>query len=84
MDEDLQYHIVIPGVPLISSNGFLQGHGTYISSDHGEEPLLVSDTIGTVDRVNRLVSVKPLKSRYLADVGDLVIGRILEVGKKLL
>ena len=48
---------------------------------------------GTVQRVNKLLSVKPLKSRYLSyfyhpdfsyepQIGDLVIGRITEVGPK--
>lgn len=35
-----------------------------------------------VERVNKLVSVRPLKSRYGGEVGDVVIGRILEIGNK--
>ena len=37
---------------------------------------------GVVERVNKLISVRPLKSRYSGDVGDVVIGRILEIGNK--
>ena len=37
---------------------------------------------GVVERVNKLISVRPLKSRYSGEVGDVVIGRILEIGNK--
>ena len=41
----------------------------------------MSSVSGTVQRVNKLISVKPVKSRYNPEVGDLVIGRITEVGQ---
>ena len=37
---------------------------------------------GSVERVNRLISVHPLYARYTPQVGDLVVGRINEVGSK--
>ena len=37
---------------------------------------------GATERVNKLVSVRALKSRYSAEIGDLVIGRIVELGTK--
>lgn len=37
---------------------------------------------GTVERVNKLISVKPFKTRYNGEVGDVVVGRISEVGQK--
>jgi exosome complex component RRP4 len=40
---------------------------------------LVSSVAGYVDRVNKLVSVKALRSRYTAEIGDVVVGRIIEV-----
>lgn len=40
----------------------------------------MSSVAGTVQRVNKLISVKPLQSRYVPEVGDLVIGRIVDVG----
>jgi exosome complex component RRP4 len=40
----------------------------------------VSAVAGTLERVNKLISVKALQSRYTPEVGDLVIGRIVEVG----
>ena len=71
--------IVYPGTPLIPSSGFMQGHGTFISFMHLAEPFLVANSLGQVERVNRLVSVKPIRSKYIPDVGDLVVGSIMEV-----
>ncbi len=40
---------------------------------------IVSSLAGTVVRTNRLLSVRPLRARYAPEVGDLVVGRIVEV-----
>lgn len=32
-----------------------------------------------MERVNKLLSVRPLKTRYTAEIGDIVVGRITEV-----
>jgi exosome complex component RRP4 len=53
------------------------GHGTYSLSSG-----LYASIAGVVERVNKLISVRPLKSRYGGEVGDVVIGRILEIGNK--
>jgi exosome complex component RRP4 len=53
---------------------FGSGHGTYISDDK-----VISSVTGKVERVNKLVSVRPLRARYTPEVGDLVVGRIAEV-----
>ena len=71
--------IVTPGTPLIPATGFMQGHGTFISSTELPRPFLVANSLGQVERVNRLVSVKPIRTKYIADVGDLVVGSIVEV-----
>ena len=55
----------------------LSGHGTFTQSSG-----LYASIAGVVERVNKLVSVRPLKSRYGGEVGDVVIGRILEIGNK--
>ena len=52
-----------------------RGHGTYVEDDQ-----VVSNVTGIIDRVNKLISVRGLGSRYSPEVGDLVIGRIVEVG----
>jgi exosome complex RNA-binding protein Rrp4 len=43
---------------------------------------LVASVAGKVVRVNKLISVKPLKSRFNGEVGDVVVGRILELAPK--
>lgn len=68
---------VCPGDVLNVESGFLRGHGTQLTSD-----LLTSTVAGFVTRVNKLVSVIPLKSRYMGEIGDVVVGRIQEVGEK--
>jgi exosome complex component RRP4 len=56
-----------------------------LDDDRNEEPheesRLVASTVGLVQRVNKLVSVIPLSERggYTGQVGDLVVGRIIEV-----
>lgn len=37
---------------------------------------------GVVERVNKLLTVRPFSSRYTPEVGDVVVGRILEVADK--
>ncbi|GAB1518448.1 Exosome complex component rrp4 [Rhizoctonia solani] len=56
-----------PGEPITSSQAFMRGHGTFV-----EDEQVIASVAGTVERVNKLVSVKPVKSRYTPEVGDLV------------
>jgi exosome complex component RRP4 len=39
----------------------------------------VATVCGVVERINKLVYVKPLKFRYAGDVGDVIVGRINEI-----
>ncbi|EXX73261.1 Rrp4p [Rhizophagus irregularis DAOM 197198w] len=55
------------------------GHGTYISPETNQR---LSSVAGVVDRVNKLISIRPLHTRYTGEIGDLVIGRITEVSQK--
>ncbi|WWD02744.1 hypothetical protein V865_000786 [Kwoniella europaea PYCC6329] len=68
-------NIVTPGEMITSSKEYMRGHGTYV-----EETNVISSVTGTIERVNKLISVKPVRSKYVPEVGDLVIGRIVEVG----
>ncbi|XP_048245546.1 exosome complex component RRP4-like [Haliotis cracherodii] len=67
-------NLVTPGDVITTDTGFMRGHGTYM-----EDEKLHSSVAGVVERVNKLICVKPLKTRYNGEVGDVVIGRILEV-----
>lgn len=35
-----------------------------------------------MQKVNKLICVRPLKSRYVGEIGDVVVGRVLEVQQK--
>ncbi|VDM43646.1 unnamed protein product [Toxocara canis] len=69
--------LVVPGAKVNSTLNFMRGHGTYLS---GEE--LIASVAGAVEQVNKLITVKPLKSRYNGEIGDVVVGRITEVQQK--
>ncbi|KAL2650698.1 hypothetical protein R1flu_018826 [Riccia fluitans] len=58
-------------------NGFLRGHGTQLVDGQ-----LLATVCGVVERVNKLVSVRPLRARYNPETGDVVVGRITEVAPK--
>ncbi|CAM9719248.1 unnamed protein product, partial [Heterosigma akashiwo] len=79
--------IVVPGETITAEPGFIRGHGTYMTDpdeDQDEEGQqnLVAAVAGVVERVNKLISVRPIKSRYIGEVGDLVVGRITAIGMK--
>lgn len=37
---------------------------------------------GILEKVNKLISIRPLKARYNGEIGDLIVGRITEVQQK--
>ena len=51
-----------------------RGSGTY-----EQNGAIYSSLVGYISKTNKLVSVKPIKSRYKAKVGDIVVGRVTEV-----
>lgn len=85
----------MPGEEIAQGGGYLRGHGTYVermdeaagaetgAEVDGDKPTrLVASVAGVVFRVNKLISVRPVLSRYGGDVGDVVVGRVVEVGNK--
>ncbi|GJN90231.1 hypothetical protein Rhopal_003230-T1 [Rhodotorula paludigena] len=77
-DPDAPAHRVTgPGEVIADASRWMRGHGTYVQDDK-----VLASVAGTVERVNRLVSVRPLRTKYRGEVGDLVVGRIVEVGPK--
>ncbi|KIK17190.1 hypothetical protein PISMIDRAFT_30756 [Pisolithus microcarpus 441] len=69
-----EYRLTCPGETITSAHDFMRGHGTYV-----DDELVIASVAGTVQRVNKLVTVRAARSRYNAEVGDLVVGRITEV-----
>ncbi len=63
-----------PGDCVTRETDVLRGHGTYNRAGQ-----LTATLSGTVERINKLVKVQPPKARYVGEVGDIVVGRILEV-----
>jgi len=69
--------LVVPGDVITSDSGFMRGHGTYMDDEN-----LTASVAGEVQRVDKLICVRPLKTRYYGEVGDVVVGRITEVQQK--
>lgn len=57
---------------------FIRGHGTYVD----DENTLRASVAGVLEKVNKLISIRPLKARYQGEIGDVIVGRITEVQQK--
>ncbi|KAI8051013.1 hypothetical protein BDF22DRAFT_694393 [Syncephalis plumigaleata] len=68
---------VTPAQVVTSDTSFMRGHGTY---QEGND--IVSAVAGVVEQVNKLITVRPLRARYAGEIGDVVVGRITEVGQR--
>jgi hypothetical protein len=55
--------LVVPGQPIMTEPGFLRGHGSFVE-EICEGSQLVACVAGQIESVNKLIAVKPLKSRY--------------------
>uniref|UniRef100_A0A2K5I5K5 Uncharacterized protein n=1 Tax=Colobus angolensis palliatus TaxID=336983 RepID=A0A2K5I5K5_COLAP len=71
LGRDTKKHLVVPGDTVTTDTGFMWGHGMYM----GEEKLIESVA-------GSLICVKALKTRYIGEAGDIVVGRITEVQQK--
>lgn len=70
-------NIITPGQTVTDDPQWMRGHGTFTE---GDESLLIRSTLaGTLQKTNKLLSIVPLRARYTPEIGDLVIGRIVEV-----
>ncbi|GMT03830.1 hypothetical protein PENTCL1PPCAC_26004, partial [Pristionchus entomophagus] len=75
--DDAADQFVIPGMAVSTTQGFMRGHGTFTRD--GE---LIATLAGSVQQTNKLITVKPVKSRYNGEVGDVVVGRVVDVQQK--
>lgn len=69
-------NIITPGQIVTDDPQWMRGHGTFASTETTE---IRSTLAGTLQKTNKLLSVVPLRARYNPEIGDLVIGRIVEV-----
>ena len=69
--------LVSPGDVITREGGYMRGHGTYTKDD-----ILYASVAGAVQRVNKLISVTPPKTKYQGEIGDVIVGRITEVQQK--
>jgi len=68
--------IVSPGQIVTDDPQWMRGHGTSLLPDSST---IRSTVAGTILKTNKLLSVRPLRARYTPEIGDLVVGRIVEV-----
>ncbi|KAK9456530.1 hypothetical protein V1511DRAFT_450183, partial [Dipodascopsis uninucleata] len=69
--------VVTPGELVTSEVVWMRGHGMYSVGNK-----TYSSVVGTISRVNKLLSVSALRGRYVPEVGDHVVGRIVDVGPR--
>ncbi|XP_058066660.1 exosome complex component RRP4 isoform X1 [Anopheles bellator] len=75
--EDKNQRLFTPGEVVTNQQGFMRGHGTYMEDEH-----IKSSVAGVMVQVNKLITVKALKGRYVGEVGDVVVARVTEVQEK--
>ncbi|KAF1812263.1 exosome complex exonuclease Rrp4 [Eremomyces bilateralis CBS 781.70] len=68
--------IVTPGEVITDDPQWMRGHGT--TQEEGEYAIC-STLAGTLIKTNKLLSVAPLRARYRPSIGDLLVGRIVQV-----
>eukprot|EP00971_Amphidinium_carterae_P309767 6155869-Amphidinium_carterae.1 len=71
----LKQSLVCPGDVVTAQPGTLRGRG--IMERH--DGCLVATYCGVLEQVNKLLYIKPLKNRYVGSIGDVVVGRVLDV-----
>lgn len=74
--------VAVPGAAIPADAGVVRGHGTLASAGGVAAGGLSATVSGVVERVNKLVAVRPLRARYVAEVGDVVVGRVVEIAAK--
>lgn len=77
MSGDSNPRLFTPGEVITSQQGFMRGHGTYM-----EDEDIKSSVAGVMVQVNKLITVKPLKGRYVGEIGDVIVARVTDVQQK--
>ncbi|MCJ1466502.1 Exosome complex component RRP4 [Pseudocyphellaria aurata] len=71
--------VVTPGQTVTEDAQWMRGHGTYAPLAGS---VILASVAGTLQKTNKLLSIWPLRARYTPEIGDLVVGRIVEVQTK--
>lgn len=71
--------MITPGQVITTDAQWMRGHGTFAAAAADDTSAIRSTLAGTLQKTNKLLSVVPLRARYTPEIGDLVIGRIVEV-----
>uniref|UniRef100_A0A1L8DXU4 Exosome complex component RRP4 n=2 Tax=Nyssomyia neivai TaxID=330878 RepID=A0A1L8DXU4_9DIPT len=77
MSSDTTPRLFTPGEVITAQHGYMRGHGTYMEGDD-----IKASVAGVMEKVNKLICIKPLKSRYVGEIGDVVVARVTEVQQK--
>ncbi|RNA38155.1 exosome complex component RRP4 [Brachionus plicatilis] len=72
--DNIASNICSPGDLITTDPAFMGGHGIYTTENNK-----YASVVGYVTKVNNLFLVQPIKTRYIGDVGDVVVGRITAV-----
>lgn len=62
--------LILGQVIKLANGAFLRGHGTYFDNSK-----LIERVGGVVERVNQLISVKSIATRYFGEVRDIMVVR---------
>ncbi|KZV44514.1 hypothetical protein F511_24263 [Dorcoceras hygrometricum] len=68
---------VADDISVNNEDAILKGHGTTEMDGR-----VVATMCGVVERVNKLVYVRALRARYKPEIGDIIVGRVIEVAPK--
>ncbi|XP_073064222.1 exosome complex component RRP4 homolog isoform X2 [Primulina eburnea] len=68
---------VADDISVNNEDAILKGHGTTEMDGR-----VVATICGVVERVNKLVYVRTLRARYKPEIGDIIVGRVIEVAPK--
>ncbi|PXF45489.1 Exosome complex component RRP4 [Gracilariopsis chorda] len=73
--------ITSPGSVIPTEDHSVRARGTLLSCGESGN-VLTATRAGVISRVNKLVMVMPLRSRYIPETGDVVVGRVVEIANK--
>ncbi|TNV76515.1 hypothetical protein FGO68_gene16856 [Halteria grandinella] len=83
LSSDGNLKVVVPGDYIDEGQGLTAGHGTFESKEEEEEDSKIYASVaGVVHYINKYVCVKPLRQAYKPDIGDVIVGRIVQVQGK--